>query len=76
MGSVSHSYAAAGEHTVSISGGLKRIILNDGASALKLRSIDQWGDTQWTSMGKRLLLEHTTWCTGLPMCRTCPECKA
>ena len=50
LGSVSHSYAAAGDHTVSISGGLKRIILNDGASALKLRSIDQWGDTQWTSM--------------------------
>ena len=50
LGSVSHPYAAAGDHTVSISGGLERIILNDGASALKLRSIDQWGDTQWTSM--------------------------
>ena len=49
-GSVIHPYAVAGDHTVSISGGLKRIILNDGASALKLRSIDQWGNTQWTSM--------------------------
>ena len=49
-GSVIHPYAVAGDHTVSISGGLERIILNDGASALKLRSIDQWGNTQWTSM--------------------------
>ena len=48
--SVTRPYAVAGDHTVSITGGLERIILNDGASALKLRSIDQWGDTQWTSM--------------------------
>ena len=45
-----HIYADAGNHTVSISGGLERIILNNTASASKLISIDQWGSTQWTSM--------------------------
>ena len=45
-----HIYADAGNHTVSISGGLERIILNNTASASKLISIDRWGSTQWTSM--------------------------
>ena len=45
-----HRYADAGNHTVSISGGLEHIILNNTASASKLISIDQWGSTQWTSM--------------------------
>ena len=51
-GQHSHTYDAAGNHTVSISGGLKRIILGDLASedAQKMRSIDQWGDVRWTSM--------------------------
>ena len=45
-----HSYATSGNHTVAISGGFERIHLNGHADASKLRSIDQWGDTQWTSM--------------------------
>ena len=40
----------AGNHTIYISGGFERIHLNDHTNASKLRSIDQWGDTQWTSM--------------------------
>ena len=45
-----HTYAVAGNHTIYISGGFERIHLNDHTNASKLRSIDQWGDTQWTSM--------------------------
>ena len=49
-GTTTHRYADAGNYTVSISGGLEYIILNNAASASKLISIDQWGSTQWTSM--------------------------
>ena len=46
-----HAYADAGNHTVSITGGLVRIHLNgDTAIAPKLQSIEQWGDMKWTSM--------------------------
>ena len=49
-GDQAHTYAVAGNHTIYISGGFERIHLNDHTNASKLRSIDQWGDTQWTSM--------------------------
>ena len=49
-GDQAHTYVDAGNHTVYISGGFERIHLNDHTNASKLRSIDQWGDTQWTSM--------------------------
>ena len=50
-GSQTHTYAAAGDHTISISGGLEAISLAaDSANAVKLRSIDQWGSNAWTSM--------------------------
>ena len=49
-GDQTHTYDAAGTYTVSISGGFARIYLNGDANAAKLRSIDQWGDTQWESM--------------------------
>ena len=49
-GDQTHTYAASGDHTVAILGGFERIHLNGHADASKLRSIDQWGDTQWTSM--------------------------
>ena len=45
-----HAYAAAGNHTVSISGDFTRIYLISGAHAPKLVSIDQWGDIGWESM--------------------------
>ena len=46
-----HTYAEAGTHTVSISGGLERFHL-DGQqpNADRLASIEQWGDIYWTSM--------------------------
>ena len=49
-GDQTHTYDAAGAYTVSISGDFARIHLNGDANAAKLRSIDQWGDTQWESM--------------------------
>ena len=50
-GDSTHTYAEAGNHTVSISGGFERIHLNDRQpNADRLVSIDQWGDVSWTSM--------------------------
>ena len=53
-----HEYSTAGDYTVSISGDFKRIFLNGVESssvsevknAKQLRSIEQWGDMEWSSM--------------------------
>ena len=46
-----HRYAAAGNHTVSISGDFERIHLGgNSANAKKLHSIEQWGDIRWSAM--------------------------
>ena len=46
-----HTYATAGNHTVSISGDFARIYLADNSTnAEKIVSIDQWGDARWESM--------------------------
>ena len=49
-GDATHVYGAAGNHTISISGGLTRIHLNAHADAPKLVSIDNWGNASWTTM--------------------------
>ena len=49
-GTATHTYDDAGDHTVSVSGGLTGISIDYHANASSLVSIDQWGDTQWTSM--------------------------
>ena len=51
-GDSTHTYGAAGNHTVSIYGGFERIRLPGGtdANADLLASIDQWGDIRWTTM--------------------------
>ena len=50
-GPKTHTYADAGNHAVTISGGLTRINLGaDPDNAAKLASIDQWGDMEWTTM--------------------------
>ena len=48
---VDHTYNTAGDYTVQITGGLERFHL-DGQqpNAGRLISIDQWGDTRWTTM--------------------------
>ena len=50
--SQSHMYGAAGNYTVTVLGdGLLSINLSDDtANARQLRSIEQWGGTEWTSM--------------------------
>ena len=50
-GDSTHTYREADSYTVSISGGLERIYL-DGQqpNAGRLASIEQWGDTRWTTM--------------------------
>ena len=46
-----HTYAAAGEYTVSISGDFTEIKLYpDDTNAEKLKSIKQWGNISWTTM--------------------------
>ncbi len=50
-GDRTHLYSALGNHTVIISGNFSKIYLGgDQNNAAKLRSIDQWGSAQWTSM--------------------------
>ncbi|MBC6400688.1 MAG: hypothetical protein GDA37_06700, partial [Ekhidna sp.] len=50
-GDASHRYAEAGTHTVTISGTFPRIYFQkNNTSAGQIRSVQQWGDNQWTSM--------------------------
>jgi surface protein len=55
-GDITHTYASAGTYTVTISGDFKNIQFTGGYSpyedSQKLLSIEQWGDTQWTTMDK------------------------
>ena len=49
-GSQTHTYDSAGTHTVRISGDITGIRLDNHADAHRLMSIEQWGDSRWTSM--------------------------
>ena len=49
-GSVNHTYNAAGNYTIQITGGLTRFNLDGGADASNLVSLDQWGNASWTTM--------------------------
>ena len=49
-GTRTHTYTNSGDHTVIISGNLTGISINDHIDASKLHSIDQWGNTTWTTM--------------------------
>ena len=53
-GTISSKYGAAGDYTVVMLGdGLEYIRLHgDAANARQLKSIDQWGDTKWTTMDR------------------------
>ena len=51
-GDQSHAYEDAGTYIVAITGNFERIYLNgDLDNAANLKSIEQWGDISWTSMG-------------------------
>ena len=57
-GDATHTYAAAGTYTVSITGDFPRIFINTNtgstalemANAAKIQTIEQWGDNIWSSM--------------------------
>ncbi len=48
-GNVTVTFPQSGEYRVEISGGLTRINFTNGGDKLKLLSIEQWGDINWTS---------------------------
>ena len=49
--SPTHTYATAGDHIVSIKGDFPRIAINGHPLYRnKIRSVDQWGSIEWTSM--------------------------
>ena len=47
---VDHTYNTAGDYTIQVTGGLERFHLNNANDASKLVSLDQWGNTTWTTM--------------------------
>ncbi len=49
-GDATHTYASAGNHTVSIGGVFPRIYFNNGGDKTKIREVTQWGNIAWTSM--------------------------
>ncbi|EGV43707.1 BspA family leucine-rich repeat surface protein [Bizionia argentinensis JUB59] len=49
-GDVLHTYETPGIYTVKISGDFPRIYFNNSGDREKIRSIEQWGTTEWASM--------------------------
>ncbi|MDA9121450.1 BspA family leucine-rich repeat surface protein, partial [Flavobacteriales bacterium] len=48
----SHTYTSAGTYTVVVNGSYDKVYFNNSGSKLKIRSIDQWGSTQWSTMNR------------------------
>ena len=49
-GAQTHTYPAAGQYAIKISGGLTAVTFANGGDRLKLLEIQNWGDIAWTSM--------------------------
>ncbi len=49
-GDATHTYASAGDYTVSIGGVFPRIYFANRGDKSKIREVTQWGNTAWTSM--------------------------
>ena len=49
-GNATHTYALAGDYTVSIGGVFPRIYFNYRGHKTNIREVTQWGDIAWTSM--------------------------
>ena len=54
-GNASHTYTSPGVHTVTITGSFPRIYFNNTGDKLKIISIEQWGNIQWTSMANAFM---------------------
>ena len=54
-GNISHIYATPNTHTITISGDFPRIFFNNTGDKLKIKSVENWGDIQWTSMANAFL---------------------
>ncbi|CAI8286218.1 MAG: Uncharacterised protein [Bacteroidota bacterium] len=51
-GDATHTYATAGNHTVTITGTFPRIYFNNAGDKAKILEVKQWGNQAWTSMEK------------------------
>ena len=51
-GDITHTYVTPGIHTVSITGDYPRIRFGDSPDEDKVLTIEQWGNSQWTSMNE------------------------
>ena len=49
-GNITHDYEVAGTYMVAIRGAFPRIYFNNAGDKQKLLTIEQWGNTAWTSM--------------------------
>ena len=52
MAAATHTYATAGNHTVTITGTFPRIYFNNRGDRTKILEVKQWGSQAWTSMEK------------------------
>ncbi len=51
-GNVTHDFGTPGTYTIRIKGDFPRIYFYNSGEHLKIKSINQWGDIAWSSMGK------------------------
>ena len=49
-GNITHDFGVAGTYTIRINGDFPRIYFNHGGDKLKILSVNQWGNINWTSM--------------------------
>ena len=54
-GDATKTYAAAGTYTVKIYGDFPRIYFNNSGDKHKIRTIEQWGNIQWSSMNSAFM---------------------
>jgi len=54
-GDATHTYATSGTYIVKIHGDFPRIYFNNSGDKNKIRTIEQWGDIQWSSMNSAFM---------------------
>lgn len=59
---ITHNYSDTGIHTVKISGDFPAIFNRTGSNAVKIETIENWGNISWRSMS-----EAFSWCTNLKL---------